>query len=102
MGAAMPTPMRLPANAREQMKASGIDVISFGAGEPDFNTPEHIKEAGIAAIQANQTRYTPAAGVLPLDKVTGCHYNGDRLSLENSGKQFFQGKNVVGQGEKER
>ena len=66
----------------KQMKASGIDVISFGAGEPDFNTPDHIKEAGIAAIQANQTRYTPAAGVLPLreaicDRIlqdTGIHY----------------------------
>ena len=40
----------------KQMKADGIDVVSFGAGEPDFNTPENIKEAGIAAIQANKTR----------------------------------------------
>ena len=34
----------------KQMKADGIDVVSFGAGEPDFNTPENIKEAGLAAI----------------------------------------------------
>ena len=47
----------------KQMKASGIDVISFGAGEPDFNTPDHIKEAGITAIKNNQTRYTPSTGV---------------------------------------
>ncbi len=50
----------------KQMQAEGKDVVGFGAGEPDFNTPEHIKEAGIAAIRDNQTRYTPAAGILPL------------------------------------
>lgn len=48
------------------MKADGIDVIGFGAGEPDFDTPENIKEAGIAAIRANKTRYTPSAGILEL------------------------------------
>ncbi|MDD4715964.1 MAG: pyridoxal phosphate-dependent aminotransferase [Oscillospiraceae bacterium] len=46
----------------KKMKAEGYDVIGFGAGEPDFNTPDHIKEAGINAIRSNQTRYTPAAG----------------------------------------
>ncbi|MFP4467106.1 MAG: pyridoxal phosphate-dependent aminotransferase [Candidatus Goldiibacteriota bacterium] len=46
----------------KQMKKDGIDVIGFGAGEPDFNTPENIKEAGIRAIKENITRYTPAAG----------------------------------------
>lgn len=47
----------------KQMKADGIDVIGFGAGEPDFDTPETIKEAGIQAIQGNFTRYTPTAGI---------------------------------------
>ena len=47
----------------KQMKADGIDVIGFGAGEPDFDTPETIKEAGIQAIQKNFTRYTPTAGI---------------------------------------
>ena len=50
----------------KQMKADGIDVIGFGAGEPDFDTPEAIKQAGIAAIQNNVTRYTPAAGTVEL------------------------------------
>lgn len=50
----------------KQMKADGIDVIGFGAGEPDFNTPDEIKAAGIAAIEENFTRYTPAAGTLEL------------------------------------
>lgn len=52
----------------KQMQADGIDVVGFGAGEPDFNTPDNIKEAGIAAIEENQTRYTPAAGLMPLRK----------------------------------
>ena len=50
----------------KQMKADGVDVIGFGAGEPDFNTPEPIKQAGIEAIQNNFTRYTPAAGTVEL------------------------------------
>ncbi len=50
----------------KQMKADGIDVIGFGAGEPDFNTPDNIKEAGIAAIRDNFTRYTPASGIVEL------------------------------------
>ncbi len=47
----------------KQMINDGVDVVSFGAGEPDFNTPENIKEAGINAIKANKTRYTPASGI---------------------------------------
>lgn len=50
----------------KQMKADGIDVIGFGAGEPDFNTPEHIKAAAEQAIAGNVTRYTPASGTLSL------------------------------------
>lgn len=46
--------------------AKGIDVINFGVGEPDFNTPEYIKDAGIKAINDNFTRYTPTPGIVPL------------------------------------
>lgn len=52
----------------KQMKAEGIDVIGFGAGEPDFPTPDLVKVAAIKAISDNQTKYTPAAGILPLRK----------------------------------
>lgn len=52
----------------KQMKAEGKDVVGFGAGEPDFPTPEHIKQAGIDAIENNQTKYTPAAGLMDLRK----------------------------------
>lgn len=50
----------------KQMKADGIDVIGFGAGEPDFNTPDHIKAAAQKAIDDNMTRYTPASGTVAL------------------------------------
>lgn len=50
----------------KQMKADGIDVIGFGAGEPDFNTPDHIKAAAEKAIADNNTRYTPASGTAAL------------------------------------
>ena len=52
----------------KQMKAEGQDVIGFGAGEPDFPTPDYIKQAGIQAIEHNETRYTPAAGTVELRK----------------------------------
>jgi len=45
------------------MRAEGIDVCGFGAGEPDFDTPEHIKEAAIQALQEGFTKYTPSAGI---------------------------------------
>src|SRR3989304_10171852 len=48
------------------MRAQGIDVISFGAGGPDFDTPERIKEAGIRAIRKGHTKYTDASGIVEL------------------------------------
>lgn len=50
----------------KQMKAEGVDVVGFGAGEPDFNTPDHIKAAADQAIADNVTRYTPASGTVAL------------------------------------
>ncbi len=55
-----------------RMKADGIDVISFGAGEPDFDTPASIKDAGIGAIQAGQTRYGKPASGSPAAKQAVC------------------------------
>ncbi len=50
----------------KSMKAQGLDVVGFGAGEPDFDTPQHIKDAAIAAINQGKTKYTPASGTLEL------------------------------------
>ena len=51
------------------MKKAGVDVVSFGAGEPDFDTPEHIKEAAIRAIKEGFTKYTPVGGMDELKEV---------------------------------
>jgi len=50
------------------MKAKGIDVIGFGAGEPDFDTPQLIKDAAVRALEKGMTKYTPSAGTLDLRK----------------------------------
>ncbi len=50
----------------EKLKAQGVDVVDFGPGEPDFPTPDHIKQAAIEALRQNKTKYTPTAGILPL------------------------------------
>ena len=52
----------------KNMKAQGIDVVGFGAGEPDFPTPDNIKEACIRALNENKTKYTPASGIIELKK----------------------------------
>lgn len=52
----------------KQMKADGIDVVGFGAGEPDFNTPDNINMEAIRAICDGKTKYTPPAGIIPLRK----------------------------------
>ena len=61
------TTLAIDAKAK-QMKVDGLDVVGFGTGEPDFDTPENIKEAAIAAIKEGKTKYTPAAGIIPLRK----------------------------------
>ena len=70
------TTMAMDALAK-QMKADGIDVIGFGAGEPDFNTPEHIKAAAVQAIADNMTRYTPASGTVDLKKAVCARMKAD-------------------------
>ena len=57
--------MKVAADA-DRLRREGKDVVDFGAGEPDFPTPDNIKKAGIAAIDANFTKYTPTGGVLEL------------------------------------
>ena len=52
----------------KQLKKDGKDVLIFGAGEPDFNTPENIKNAAKKAIDSNITRYTPVGGMPELKK----------------------------------
>ena len=74
-----PSPtLTLSAKAKE-MRDAGIDVINFGVGEPDFNTPEYIKDAAHKALDANFTRYTANAGIIELRQVI-C----EKLSRDNN------------------
>jgi aspartate aminotransferase len=60
------------------MKSEGIDVCSFGAGEPDFDTPDHIKTAAIAALEAGFTKYTPSSGIPDLRQAVA-----DKFLIDN-------------------
>ncbi|MEA2096829.1 MAG: pyridoxal phosphate-dependent aminotransferase, partial [Candidatus Cloacimonadota bacterium] len=61
-----PSPTMAVSALANKMKARGIDVINFGVGEPDYDTPDYIKEAGKKAIDDNFTRYTASSGILEL------------------------------------
>ncbi len=89
-----PSPtLAIDARYKEMIK-EGIPVVGFGAGEPDFNTPENVKRAGINAINANFTRYTPASGTLDLKHAvcrkikrdTGLEYGVENIVISNGGK----------------
>jgi aspartate aminotransferase len=59
------------------MKATGVDIVSFGVGEPDFDTPENIKEAAIKALKEGFTKYTPVGGIDPLKDAIIEKFKGD-------------------------
>ena len=61
----------------ERLRRAGVDVVDFSAGEPDFPTPEHVKDAGKAAIDANFTRYTVVAGIPELREAICARYASD-------------------------
>lgn len=78
----------------KKMKAEGIDIIGFGAGEPDFDTPDHIKAAAIKAINDGFTKYTPASGTLELKQAicnklkrdNGLDYKPANIVISNGAK----------------
>ncbi len=85
--------LAITAKANE-LKAKGLDVVGFGAGEPDFNTPENICDAAIHAIHAGFTKYTPAAGTVELkqaickkfESFNKLHYEPNQIVVSNGGK----------------
>ena len=78
-----------------EMKAQGIDVINLSVGEPDFNTPEHIKEAAKRAIDENFSKYSPVPGYIELRKAIA-----DKLKNEN-GLQYSTNEILVSNGAKQ-
>ena len=80
-----------------ELKAAGKDVIGLGAGEPDFDTPQHIKDAAIAAMDAGKTKYTAVDGIPELKRAiadkfqreNGLSYEPSQISVSNGGKQVL-------------
>lgn len=85
--------LAITAKAKE-LRAQGVDVVGFVAGEPDFNTPDNINQAAVAAIDAGFTKYTPASGTLELKKAVAdkfaafnhLHYEPEQIVISNGGK----------------
>ena len=85
--------LAITAKAKE-LKAQGVDVVGFGAGEPDFNTPDNINDSAVEAIRGGFTKYTPASGLEELKKAVSdkfktfnhLDYGTDQIVISNGGK----------------
>ncbi|MBT5294553.1 MAG: pyridoxal phosphate-dependent aminotransferase [Octadecabacter sp.] len=92
-----PSPTIAVTTKAQELKAAGRDVIGLGAGEPDFDTPDNIKAAGIAAIEAGKTKYTAVDGIPELKKAicakfardNDLTYTPDQVTVGTGGKQVL-------------
>jgi aspartate aminotransferase len=92
-----PSPTIAVSTKAQELKAAGHDVIGLGAGEPDFDTPKNIQDAGIAAIRAGKTRYTAPDGIIELKQAicakfkrdNGLDYVPSQVSVGTGGKQIL-------------
>ena len=92
-----PSPTIAVTQKARELKAAGRDVIGLGAGEPDFDTPENIKDAAIAAIRRGDTKYTPVDGTPALKaaisgkfkRENGLDYQEDQITVGSGGKQVI-------------
>ncbi len=92
-----PSPTLAVTSKAAELRAAGQDIIGLGAGEPDFDTPKHIKDAAIAAIQNGQTKYTAVDGTPALKKAiiakykrdNGLDYEANQILVSSGGKQSF-------------
>lgn len=92
-----PSPTLAVTARAAELRAAGHDVLGLGAGEPDFDTPEHIKKAAIEAISNGKTKYTPVGGTPELKQAVinkfkrdnGLDYSADQILVSCGGKQSF-------------
>ncbi|MCS6983749.1 MAG: pyridoxal phosphate-dependent aminotransferase [Leptospiraceae bacterium] len=90
-----PSPTLAISALSASLRAQGKDVVGFGAGEPDFDTPDEIKEAAIEALRRGETKYTAVSGILPLRKAISeklkkdhnLDYTPEEIVITNGGKQ---------------
>lgn len=81
----------------DRLKEAGVDILDLTTGEPDFDTPEHVKQAAYAAIERGETKYTSAAGVKALRQAVvsklarenNLHYDADEIVISNGAKQII-------------
>src|SRR5712691_3850045 len=81
--------------AADALRAAGVNVVDFGAGEPDFDTPDNIKRAAEAAMRAGKTKYTPTGGTRELqdaiinfyERELGARYERSEVMATSGGKQ---------------
>ena len=86
--------LAITAKAKE-LKGAGVDVVSFGAGEPDFNTPKNIMDAAIKSMEEGKTKYTPTSGIIELREAickklkedNNLHYNSNQIIVSTGAKQ---------------
>lgn len=79
------------------LKEAGVDIVDLTTGEPDFDTPEHIKQAAYAAIERGETKYTPTPGIKPLRQAVqrkllrenGLNFDADAIVIANGAKQII-------------
>ncbi|MFK7795708.1 MAG: pyridoxal phosphate-dependent aminotransferase [Gammaproteobacteria bacterium] len=92
-----PSPTLAVTAKANQLRLEGVDVINLAAGEPDFDTPDHIKQAAIEAIQSGKTKYTPVGGtnslkaavIAKFERDNGLSYKPNEILVSNGGKQSF-------------
>lgn len=92
-----PSPTIAVTTKAQELKAAGRDVIGLGAGEPDFDTPQNIKDAAVAAIAAGKTKYTAPDGIIELKQAicdkfkrdNGLEYKPSQVSVSSGGKQVL-------------
>ena len=92
-----PSPTIAVTTKAQELKAAGRDIIGLGAGEPDFDTPQNIKDAAVAAIAAGKTKYTAVDGIIELKQAicekfkrdNGLEYQPSQVSVGTGGKQIL-------------
>ncbi len=97
LGRIKPSPTIAVTTRAAELKAEGRDVIGLGAGEPDFDTPQHIKDAAVAAMARGDTKYTPTAGTVALRQAIcaklkrdhGLEYQPNQVIVGSGGKQVI-------------
>ncbi|AKJ95057.1 aspartate aminotransferase [Thioalkalivibrio versutus] len=90
-----PSPTLAVSALAAQLRAEGRDIVGLGAGEPDFDTPEHIKQAAVDALARGETKYTPVDGTVSLkaaiirkfDRDNGLTFTPDQILVSSGGKQ---------------